>query len=136
MNSDIKQKYKPYEPQFGDSIWVEYKGCPKKVYYNWIWGWIADVDETDTPHVVIDAPYVIFDHFTNEVKEYDNSKSWCEIGFSNANSCRAYCRWKNECVRAQYIEYPDNILIPSIIKGESMYTVGWDTEDNDDDWGW
>jgi hypothetical protein len=59
-----------------------------------MYGWIADVDEWDRPHTIIDWHFVIFDKFTEEVAKYASSKHYCQIGFTNKEACYEYCDWK------------------------------------------
>ena len=92
----MDKKFNIYEPKFGDSMWIEHYDEPKEVHYDYMYGWNADVDDYDRPHVIIDWPFVLFDKFSNDVIEYYKDKHYYEIGFTNENACRKYCNWKND----------------------------------------
>jgi len=84
-----------HKPKIDDQIWINHHGHPKELWYDYMYGWIADVDECDRPHTIIDWPFVIFDEFTEEVKEYIlNKKHYHEIGFTNEEACYDYCYWE------------------------------------------
>lgn len=90
----MNKKYDVYKPKIDDDMWIVYCGRPKKVHYDYMYGWIADVDDYDYPHTIIDWPFVLFNKFTNDVKKFSETEHYYGIGFTNANSCRAYCNWK------------------------------------------
>lgn len=90
----MNKKFDIYNPEFGDTMWIAHCGRPKEVMYDYMWGWIADVDDYDQPHIIIDWTFILFDEFTNDVKEYSNSRHYHEIGFTNEDACYEYCNWK------------------------------------------
>jgi hypothetical protein len=90
----MNKNFDIYKPKIGDTMWIEHCGGPKKVMYDYMWGWIADVDDYDQPHVIIDWTFILFDEFTHDVKEYSNSEHYHEIGFTNEDACYEYCNWK------------------------------------------
>lgn len=86
-------------------MWIRHVGNPKQVTYDWMWGWIADVDDYDQPHIIIDWPYIMFDEFTNDVKECERSGKHYGIGFSNEDACYEYCAWKEEQYMPKFEEW-------------------------------
>ena len=91
----MNNKLSVYRPKDGDTMWIENCGHPKQVWYDYMYGWTADWDDYDRPHLIIDWTFILFDKFTSDVKEYVNEKHYHEIGFTSEYECYKYCNWKN-----------------------------------------